>query len=107
MRAIIKNDLFKIALYFAGTMVVGAALAPGLFYLGKAAVAAGIIEDSSFSWLRELHRILDTTNFQRFFNRAILLAAFLCLVPLVKTLRIETGRSLFALGRNRYGPGTF
>lgn len=95
----IKNDLLKIALYFALTVLGGAILSPGLFYAGKAVAASGVLHESSVRMLQELGRILEETHFQRYFNRAVLLSAVLCLVPLVRSLHLFN-RGAFALERN-------
>jgi membrane protease YdiL (CAAX protease family) len=86
-----KNDLVKIALYFAGTVFVGALLAPGLFFAGKSVAATGALHESGIEWVRAFGTRLEETNFQRYFNRAVLLGALLCLIPLVKWLKIERG----------------
>jgi len=62
----------KILAYLIGTVVLGATFAPWLFWAGQFA--------SHFKSLG----FLANTDFQRFFNRSVLLAAFLLLMPLVK-----------------------
>jgi membrane protease YdiL (CAAX protease family) len=62
----------KILAYLIGTVVLGATFAPWLFWAGQFA--------SQFSLLR----FLANTDFQRFFDRSVLLSAFLLLVPLVR-----------------------
>lgn len=59
----------KIILYLAGTVVLGAAIAPLLFWAGH--------------WSSRLNALqfLADTDFQRFFDRSVLLAAFLLLGP--------------------------
>ncbi|MFV1994671.1 MAG: type II CAAX prenyl endopeptidase Rce1 family protein, partial [Verrucomicrobiales bacterium] len=105
MRALFKNDLFKIALYFLCVVGLGAALAPALFFGCKDLAATGLLQGSQWHLVRELGRILGETNIQRYFNRAILAAALLCLIPLVKSLHIKDRRSVFGLEKDpsRFG----
>ncbi|MFV1993815.1 MAG: lysostaphin resistance A-like protein [Verrucomicrobiales bacterium] len=89
MSALFKNDLFKIAFYFLSVVALGAALAPPLFFGCKNLAATGLLQGSQWHLVRELGRILGETNIQRYFNRAILAAALLCLIPLIRSLRIK------------------
>ena len=68
--------------YFAGVVLLGALLAPPLYWAGNALAARG-----AFTFLGEV-------PFQRYFNRAILVAAVLLLWPVVKSLRIGGWREL-------------
>ncbi len=77
------STLLKIALYFAGTLFLGALLAPPLCWAGHA--LGGIFPP--LGWLRE-------TDFQRYFDRAMFLAALLLLWPAVRALRIGGWRDL-------------
>ena len=76
------SSILKIAAYLFGTLILGALLAPPLFWLGQAAGAWGPLH-----WLRE-------TIFQRYFDRAMLLAALLLLWPTVRSLHIRSWRDL-------------
>jgi membrane protease YdiL (CAAX protease family) len=60
----------KILAYLIGTIVLGATFAPWLFWAGQHA--------SHHKYLG----FLANTDFQRFFDRSVLLAAFLLLIPL-------------------------
>lgn len=77
------SNLLKIALYFAGTLFLGALLAPPLFWGGHA--LGGMF--SPLGWLR-------ATDFQRYFDRSMFLAALLLLWPTVRALRIGGWRDL-------------
>ncbi len=77
------SNLLKIALYFVGTLLLGALLAPPLYWAGHALGGAF----PPFGWLRE-------TDFQRYFDRAMFLAALVLLWPAVRALRIGTWRDL-------------
>ena len=77
------SNLLKIALYFAGTLLLGALLAPPLFWAGHALGGAF----PALGWLRE-------TDFQRYFDRAMFLAALVLLWPAVRALRIGGWRDL-------------
>ena len=77
------SSLLKIAAYFLGTLLLGAILAPPLFWGGQA--VAGAVPP--LAWLRE-------TDFHRFFDRAMFLAALLLLWPAVRAMRIGSWREL-------------
>jgi membrane protease YdiL (CAAX protease family) len=76
------SSILKIALYFVSTLALGAILAPPLFWLGQAAGGWGPLH-----WLRE-------TAFQRYFDRAMFLAAVLLLWPVVRSLDIRSRHDL-------------
>jgi uncharacterized protein len=73
---------FKILAYLIGTIVLGATLAPWLFWGGQHA--------SHFKYLG----FLATTGFQRFFNRSVLISAFLLLIPLLRSIGLERLQNL-------------
>lgn len=75
----------KIVAYIACTVVTGAVLAPLLFAIGKHAIPGFRLlpEDG---WLMER---LQSSDFGRYFNRAMLLAAVVCLFPLLRSLRMR------------------
>ena len=77
------SNLLKIALYFAGTLFLGALLAPPLYWTGRALGG----EFPPLGWLRG-------TDFQRYFDRSMFLAALLLLWPAVRALRIGGWRDL-------------
>ena len=77
------SSLLKIAAYFAGTLLLGALLAPPLFWAGHALGA----RVDSLRWLA-------ATDFQRYFDRAMFLAALLLLWPAVRALHIHGVRDL-------------
>ncbi len=70
------KDLGKILAYFIAVILLGALLAPPLYWLGQAVAARGTL------------RFLAETDFQKYFNRAMLLAAVALLWPAVRWLRI-------------------
>jgi uncharacterized protein len=77
------KDVIKLAAYFVATVVVGAVLAPILFWSAQWLVAHGV-----FSFLARY-------DFETFFHRALLVAAVLLLWPL---LRVSQVRSMADLG---------
>jgi uncharacterized protein len=78
----------KILAYLIGTVVLGATLAPWLFWAGQYA--------SHFRYLK----FLAYTDFQRFFNRSVLIWAFLLLIPLVRWIGWQRLQNL-GLHKNR------
>jgi membrane protease YdiL (CAAX protease family) len=77
------KDVIKLAAYFIATVVVGAVLAPVLFWSAQSLAAHGVFP------------FLARYDFETFFHRALLVAAVLLLWPL---LRISRVRSLADLG---------
>ncbi len=67
----------KILAYLLGTVVLGALLAPWLFWAGQWA--------SHFKFLG----FLAQTDFQRFFNRSVLISAFLLLFPVLRWIGLH------------------
>ena len=76
------KEVAKIIAYFVGVVLLGAVLAPPLFWAGNALADRGLLT------------FLGEVPFQRYFNRAILIAAVLLLWPTVKSLRIGGWRDL-------------
>jgi uncharacterized protein len=72
----------KILAYLIGTVVLGAALAPWLFWAGQYA--------SHFPQLG----FLAKTDFQRYFNRSVLISAFLLLLPILQWIGLRRLKSL-------------
>ena len=77
------SNLLKIALYFVGTLFLGALLAPPLFWAGHA--LGGAVPP--LGWLRD-------TDFQRYFDRSMFLAALLLLWPAARALHVGHWRDL-------------
>jgi uncharacterized protein len=77
------KDVIKLAAYFIATIVIGAVLAPILFWTAQSLAAHGV-----FSFLARY-------DFETFFHRALLVAAVLLLWPL---LRVGHVRGLADLG---------
>jgi membrane protease YdiL (CAAX protease family) len=80
----ILKDLGKILLYFLAVILLGALIAPPLYWWGQAVAARGFL------------RFLAETEFQKFFNRAMLVTAAALLWPTIRWLRID-GISAFGL----------
>ena len=77
------SNSLKIALYFLGTLFLGALLAPPLFWAGHALGTA---------W-SPLHKLAEF-EFRRYFDRAVFVAALVLLWPAVRALRIGGWRDL-------------
>jgi len=87
--------LGQILLYLAATVLIGALLAPPLFWMAHA--AAGHLHNA------RLTAFLAKTDFPRFFDRAIMIAALALLWPLLSALRIENFGYDLGLVRDRRG----
>ena len=68
--------------YFVAVIVLGALLAPPLYWAGQALAAHGMLT------------FLAGTEFQKFFNRAVLVAAVALLWPTVRALQLRSFREL-------------
>ena len=79
----LQSDAFKILVFIAGTIVLGALLAPFLYQGGKFVVARGWLEGGLFDGLNDS---MDRARFSRYFNRSILLGGFIMIFPTVKWL---------------------
>lgn len=76
------KEVAKIIAYFAGVVLLGALLAPPLFWAGNALADRGVAT------------FLGAVPFQRYFNRAVLIAAVVLLWPVIRWLRIGGKRDL-------------
>jgi len=81
------KDAARLLLYLAGVVLLGALVAPPLFWLGQSLIAHGILPS------------LARFDFESYFHRALLIAALILLWPLLRTLRIGSWRGL-ALEKN-------
>jgi membrane protease YdiL (CAAX protease family) len=72
----------KILAYLIGTVVMGATLAPWLFWAGQ-----------HISHFQQLN-FLAGTDFQRYFDRSILVSAFLLLIPILRWIGLRRLSSL-------------
>ena len=94
------RDILKICAYLAATVLLGALLAPLIFWAGKAAVDMRAFEGITHpaaEWLRDK---LASSSFQRYFNRAVLVAAVVLFFPFLRWLRIG-GWGQMGLRKNR------
>jgi membrane protease YdiL (CAAX protease family) len=83
------KDVAKLALYFIAIVIVGALLAPVLFWSAQSLAAHG-----AFSFLAKY-------DFETFFHRAILIAAVLLLWPLLRASNVR-GLADLGLAPNRH-----
>ncbi len=81
------KDAARLLLYLAGVILLGALLAPPLFWLGQAVIAQGFVPS------------LAKFDFQTYFHRALLVAALVLLWPLFRALRVRSWHDL-GLGKN-------
>lgn len=78
-----RSTAFKIIVFLAGTVMLGAILAPPLYWGGKHVVAEEWLKDGV---LDGINSSMERGRFPRYFNRAILLGALLMLWPTLKWL---------------------
>jgi membrane protease YdiL (CAAX protease family) len=86
------KDFGKILLYLAAVILFAALLAPPLWWAGQALAPLGPLG------------FLAETPFQRYFNRAALLAALALLWPLAASLRIPDRASMGLIPDSRWAP---
>jgi membrane protease YdiL (CAAX protease family) len=85
------KDVARLAAYFIGTIVVGAFLAPILFWSAQSLAAHGV-----FSFLARY-------DFETFFHRALLIAAVLLLWPFLRVSRVRGLADLALVPNSRWG----
>lgn len=85
----LQSDVFKILFYVAASLALASALAPWIYNLGMgiAEVTEGKETNGLLSWLGAAARRSED-NFPRFFDRSLLLSAFLLLWPFLAWLRV-------------------
>lgn len=82
--SIFRSEAFKVTVYLVATTLLGAILAPPLFLSCKWLVAQGILDGGP---LEGLNSALERSEFSRYFNRAMLLAAILMIYPTIRWVR--------------------
>jgi len=85
------KDVIKLATYFVATIVIGALLAPILFWSAQWLAAHGV-----FSFLARY-------DFETFFHRALLIAAVLLLWPLLRVTNVRCLADLGLVPNSRWG----
>ena len=85
------KDVIKLAAYFIATIVIGAILAPILFWSAQSLAAHGV-----FSFLARY-------DFETFFHRALLIAAVLLLWPLLRASHVRCVADLGLAPNSRWG----
>ena len=89
------KDVSKLAAYFIATILIGAILAPILFWSAQSLAAHGV-----FSFLARY-------DFETFFHRALLIAAVLLLWPLLRVSRVRGLADLGLAPNSRWGRDLF
>lgn len=74
----VVKEIGKILAYLVAVLILGSFLAPPLYWAGQ-----GLIESGHLVWLKRF-------GFQKYFNRAVLISAFVLLWPTVQWLRIRS-----------------
>ncbi len=100
------KEIGNILVYLFATVLLGALIAPGLYWIGQIALSHASTHDwVTFQTVGD--RIVTkgplaflASGFQRYFNRSMLIAAVLLLWPLARSLRIK-GREDLGLWRDR------
>jgi membrane protease YdiL (CAAX protease family) len=85
------KDVIKLAAYFIATVVIGAILAPILFWSAQSLAAHGIFP------------FLARYDFETFFHRALLVAAVLLLWPLLRVSHVRSPADLGLAPNSRWG----
>ncbi len=82
--SLFQSTGWKVLVFVLGTVLLGAILAPMLFFAGKLVVEVGWLIDIPI--LDRLHGSMERARFSRYFNRAILGGALIMLFPTLKWL---------------------
>ena len=85
------KDVIKLAAYFIATVVIGAVLAPVLFWSAQSLAAHGIFP------------FLARYDFETFFHRALLVAAVLLFWPLLRVSHVQSLADLGLAPNSRWG----
>lgn len=85
------KDVARLAAYFTGTIVVGAFLAPILFWIAQSLVAHGLFSS------------LAKYDFETFFHRALLIAAVVLLWPFLRASHVRSMTDLALVPNLRWG----
>jgi uncharacterized protein len=85
------KDVIKLAAYFIATIVIGAVLAPILFWTAQSLAAHGVFP------------FLARYDFETFFHRALLVAAVLLLWPLLRVSHVRCLADLGLAPNSRWG----
>lgn len=75
---------FKVLVFVTGAILIGAVLAPFLYWGGKLVVERAWIADIPV--LEKLHGSMDRARFSRYFNRSLVAGALILLFPTLKWL---------------------
>ena len=89
------KDTARLAAYFAATILIGALLAPLLFWAGQSLAAHGV-----FSFLAK-------SDFETFFHRAVLIAAAVLLWPFLRLSNVRSRTDLGLTPNPRWCPDLF
>lgn len=87
--------LGQILLYLIATVLIGALLAPPLFWIAHN--LASHVHSAAFA------AFVEKTEFQRYFDRGIMLTALVLLWPLLRSLQVENFHYDLGLRRDRRG----
>jgi membrane protease YdiL (CAAX protease family) len=85
------KDVIKLAAYFIATVVIGAVLAPVLFWSAQSLATQGVFP------------FLARYDFETFFHRALLVAAVLLLWPLLRVSHVRSMADLSLAPNSRWG----
>lgn len=87
MRRGLQSDVLKIFAYVAAALILGAILAPWLYQLGKG--LAEVFDDKKGNGpVNFLAKAAGRADFPKFFDRSLMLSAFVLLFPLGSWLRL-------------------
>lgn len=87
-----RNEIFILCTYVVATLLLGALLAPPIFHGCKWLITTGAFAgamESKSGFLYSIGHALERSEFPRYFNRAMLIAALICLWPAIRLLKIR------------------
>lgn len=86
MQAFLRSDVFKITAFVAVVIVLGALLAPPLYWLGQWALERGIFDSGPLESVKDS---IERAKITRYFNRAVMVSFFLLAWPFFRWLGLS------------------
>ena len=98
MQAFLRSDVFKVTAYVAAVILLGAVLAPPLYWLGQWALDKGFFDSGPLESVKDS---IERARITRYFNRAVMVSALLLGWPFLRWLGLSgRGKSWLMLEKN-------
>lgn len=104
MKTFFKNELTRLFLFVTLCLIIAAIVSPYLYSWGKNFAAENAGGQLS-GWTESLRRSMGRADFDRYFNRAMLVTAILLLYPFIRSLKDHTKTVIKPPLTTRLNPG--